>query len=100
MNVIDKNEGKKIRYEVTGNKITFGDDEITLNLEKYERDEDVTIDICTNEDHILIAGLSQYYVANITIPARSYDENGEAVPFDIENVTLVLWALVNTESEV
>ena len=39
MNVIEKNQGPKINYVVDGNKITFGDDEITLNLIKYERDD-------------------------------------------------------------
>lgn len=94
MTVIEKNKGTKVAYEVAGNKITFGDDEITLNLSKYERDEEVQIDICRDDDQILIAGPSKYFVANIIIPAKQYDESGEAVPFDMENVTLVLWALI------
>ena len=32
MTVIEKNKGPKVAYEVTGNKITFGDDEITLTI--------------------------------------------------------------------
>lgn len=100
MIITEKNQGKKIAYEVTGNKITFGDDEITLNLAKYERDEEVVINICTDDDHILIAGLSKYYVANVIIPARSYDEAGEAVPFNMDGVTLVLWALIDIDAEV
>lgn len=94
MTVIEKNVGQKIAYEVNGNKITFGDDEITLNLSKYERDDETQLDICRDDDHILIAGLSKYYVANIIIPARQYD-GGEPVPFSMDNVTLVLWALVD-----
>lgn len=97
MTIIEKNEGKKIGYEVNGNKITFGDDEITLNLAKYERDEPVQIDVCTDDDHILIAGPSKYFVANVIIPEKQYNEAGEAVPFNMENVTLVLWALIGTE---
>ena len=100
MIVIEQNEGKKIAYEVEGNKITFGDDEITLNLEKYERDEEVRINVCTDDNHILIAGLSKYYVANIIIPARSYDEEGAPVPFSMENVKLVLWKLIDINAEV
>lgn len=96
MTVIEKNVGPKVAYEVTGNKITFGDDEITLNLSKYERDEEVQIDICRDDDHILIAGPSKYFVANIIIPARQYEDD-EPVPFDIGNVTLVLWALIDEE---
>ena len=98
MIIIEKNEGKKIDYEVNGSKITFGDDEITLNLEKYERDEAVQIDICIDDDLILIAGPSKYFVANVIIPARQYDdESGKAIPFNMDNVTLVLWALIGAE---
>jgi hypothetical protein len=96
MTVIEKNQGPKVAYEVTGNKITFGDDEITLNLQRYERDDEVQIDICRDDEHILIAGPSKYFVANIIIPARQYD--GETpVPFSMDNVTLVLWALIDNE---
>lgn len=92
MIVKDMNEGAKIQYDVTGNKIFFGDDELMLNLARYERDEQIVIDICVDDDAILIAGLSKYYVANIIIPARAYD--GETpVPFDIDRVELCLWAL-------
>ena len=39
MKVIEKNEGAKIPYEVKGTKIVFNDDELTLNLSRYERDD-------------------------------------------------------------
>lgn len=96
MIVTEKNEGTKVNYEVDGNKITFGDDEITLNLIKYERDEAQTIDICTDDDKILIAGPSKYFVANIIIPARQYGDPEKTIPipFSMDNVELVLWALV------
>ena len=94
MKIIDKNTGTKVAYEVSGNKITFGDDEITLNLSKYERDDDVRIDICRDDEQILIAGPSKYFVANIYIPAKQYDDDGKAVPFSMDNVTLELWALI------
>ena len=46
MNIIEVNVGQKIEYEVHNNKITFGDDELTLNLSKYERDDEVVIHVC------------------------------------------------------
>lgn len=92
MIVKEMNEGTKIAYEVVGNKIFFGDDELMLNLERYERDGQIVIDICTDDDGILIAGLSKYFVANIIIPARDYIGE-EPVPFDIDRVELDLWAL-------
>ena len=33
INVVEKTPGQHIQYEVTGNKVTFGDDELTINLE-------------------------------------------------------------------
>lgn len=70
MIIIEKNEGKKVAYEVTGNKITFGDDEITLNLAKYERDEEVQVDICRDDENILIAGPSTFFVAFQSTPRK------------------------------
>lgn len=103
MNVIEKNEGAKVPYSVDGNKITIRD-EMTLDVSKYERDYPVNLDICNNKDGILIVGLSDYYVAQLEIPERQYTEEtvGEdvtmvPVPFDMDNVTLVLWALVGGE---
>ena len=43
--VINVNEGKKVDYEINGNKIIFND-ELMLNLAKYERDDPMHIDIC------------------------------------------------------
>lgn len=103
MNVIEKNEGAKVPYSVDGNKITIRD-EMTLDVSKYERDYPVNLDICNNKDGILVVGLSDYYVAQLEIPERQYTEEtvGEdvtmvPVPFDMDNVTLVLWALVGGE---
>lgn len=128
MNVIEMNEGPKIEYEVTGNKITF-DDDLTLNLAKREEDDPVEIDICSDEDGNLVIGSAagRAYVAQIAIPAREYEDveeevepaeqaaadeedtdaegDGEPiteaetrtvrkpVPFNIDRVTLALWAI-------
>lgn len=110
MIIIDKNEGKKISYFLSGNKITF-DDELMINLEKYERDDPNHIDICRDSYGNLvmgvIPGIAERYVAQIDIPAReyeheklhsfSYDDMKEnkitPIPFDIDNCVLTLWAL-------
>lgn len=100
MIVIEINEGEKINYSIEANKITF-DDELTLNLEKHERDDPAHIDICRDKYGCLVTGvipgLAENYVAQIDIPAREYDysdeENPVAMPFDMERCTLTLWAL-------
>lgn len=111
MKVIEMNEGPKIEYEVTGNKICF-DDDLTINLAKREADDPVEIDVCSDEDGTLVIGSAagRAYVAQIAIPAREYedveveaedaeDEEAETrtehrpIPFDIDKCTLALWAI-------
>lgn len=106
MMVVHKNEGPKIPYTVSGNMISFRDGELSLDLEKYERDFPVHIDICENEFTMLTVGISRRYVAQIDIPAREYEfvENGTdeqgnpkydkvVAPFSMDKVTLNLWTI-------
>lgn len=95
-------ENNHMDYEVAGNKITFGDDELTLNLARYEQDDAKHIDICSDTTGCLVMGTStgRKYVAEIDIPARQYTEETQGdeitvvpVPFNINNCTLTLWAL-------
>ena len=78
MNVIEKNNGAKIPYEVKGTKIVFNDDELTLNLARYERDDANHIDICRDRMGNLVSGVipgvAETYVAQIDIPPRAYVE--------------------------
>lgn len=101
MNIIEVNVGQKIEYEVHNNKITFGDDELTLNLSKYERDDEVVIHVCIDHENIITSSLSENFVANIVIPAREYEdeERTQPVAFSMDRVTLFLWALVESEAE-
>lgn len=101
MIVIEVNVGPKIDYEVTGTKITF-DDELMLNLKKYEQDDPVEIDICADKNGNLTTAVSWRTVAQIEIPAREYtEEPGEEegttvpvpVPFDMDKCTLKLYSL-------
>ena len=114
MIVIDKNEGPKLAYKVKGNKLTLGDDEITLNLERYEQDYAQHIDVVRDTAGCLATSIGAAaeglaYAAQIDIPARAYidvpapaemshdgEDPGtipEPVPFDMDKVTLTLWAI-------
>ena len=77
MKIIQKTGGPKIAHTIRGNKITFGDDELTLNLERWERDEDNHIDLCRDKFGNLImgviAGRAEAYLAQIFIPARRFE---------------------------
>jgi hypothetical protein len=109
--VVEKNEGEKIAYEVSGTKIIFGDDELMVNLKSRERDEAVTLDICKDTQDGLTVGVNteaREYVAQVDIPAREYvivdtgekDNDGNPVmerkdvDFDMKKCTLTLWALI------
>lgn len=109
--IVEKNVGKKINYSISGTKVIFGEDELTVNLKSRERDYDVVLDICKDKEDGLTVGVSTgstAYVAQIIIPARGYeivetgekDEQGKEITqritkeFSITNCTLILWALV------
>lgn len=94
MIIIEKKQGTKIPYEVSGKRITF-DDDLSLNLSKQEKDWLVHIDICEDADGNLCTGHGLYYVAQIDIPAAVYseDENSEKQPLDMDTVTLTLWSI-------
>ena len=122
MKVIEANEGRKVEYEENGSWLNF-DDQISLNLKKMEADHDVHVDITADAFGRLQTGEGVYYVAQLTIPARQYEEteienpdymepseDEEAdefgaghvsrtitkknpVPFSMDNVTLTLYAL-------
>lgn len=119
MKEIHMTEGNYIPYTTTAKSITF-DDDVSINLQKREADEDVTIDICYNINKELTVGVkseSESYVAQVLIPARKYTTatvdnpdfdstrdaddatnpktitEKKAVPFDIENCTVSLFAI-------
>jgi hypothetical protein len=116
--VMEKEEGKHIDYQVTSKKITFGDDELTINLASRERDYETVLDICLDIEDGLVIGVgdnAKKYVAQVVIPARAYEtvegevvmEMGEGqqegegrhqtvsvpVPFDMKKCTLILWKM-------
>lgn len=96
MNIVEKNEGRKILYSVNGTKITF-DDMLTIDLKRYQKDEEKNIDISLNDDDMLQMGLGKWYVANILIPSKEYEVDLEGVAteksLDMDKVTLTLWEL-------
>ncbi len=112
--IIEKTGGIKVDVAFSGNKVILGDDEMTLNLAKYERDDPIHIDIGLNAWGFLTFGVSDRYAVQIEIPARSYvyqesedevDMNGQpktekiAQPFDMSKVTVILWGRTVEEIE-
>ena len=102
---VEKTGGDKVELRVSGTKVYLGDDEMVLNLSKYERDDPVHIDIGLNARGFLTFGVSDRYAVQLDIPGREYelvdsgelDENGSprmkkvAKPFSMNNVTITLW---------
>lgn len=117
--VIEKNEGTKIPYRVSGTKIFFGeDDDLMLNLAKRQREYPVDVDICADGDGNLVigTGVGRDYVAQVQIPAYKYaepeekpdggtdgaesgaasggaDAQREPLPIDMADVTVALWSV-------
>lgn len=106
--VIEKNSGLKINYEQTGTCLIFGDYELMINAAKYQKDWDVTVDICKDKAGNLTIGTESglRYVAQVMIPAATYTETPidpeedvnntvqrEQSPLDMGDVTLVLWSI-------
>ncbi len=100
--------GKYIHYETTSKSITYGDEDLTINLKNRERDERVLIDVCADINGELTMGTAAgyRYVSQIEIPAREYTETpGDPdpegnptvirtpVPFDIEKCTNYLFGM-------
>ena len=101
MNIIEMNEGRKIDYTIDKTKINFND-ELMLNLAKYEQDRVITIDICSdiNGNQIEIPA-RKYIIGEADNPEYNEDdeqskrsiETKEPIPFDIDKVTLRLWSV-------
>ncbi len=112
-------EGRHIEYTTTKKSITFGDEDLMINLKNREQDEDVMIDICMDLNKTLVIGAganAHRYVAQVLIPARQYNEvevdnpdydsskeiseenpekitQLEPVEFNVKNCTIYLYAL-------
>jgi hypothetical protein len=102
----NKNAGTYIKYELKGTRLSLRDEELTLDLSRYERDFPVHLDISENAFGMLIMGPSHRYIAEIDIPAREFkivkgekDDLGFpklskiVLPFCTDKVSLTLWAV-------
>jgi hypothetical protein len=90
--------GTHIEYETTSKSITFGDEDLTINLKNRQMDETTKIDICSDKQGFLVIGAETgfKYVAQVEIPAREYTEQGgqlAPVPFNIDDCTIYLWGM-------
>lgn len=84
--VIEMNEGQKIAFEQSGTRLYFGDDELMVNAAKYQKDWDVTVDICKDKSGNLTIGTESAlrYVAQIEISAATYTETVIPQSEDVE----------------
>lgn len=119
MILAERNQGPKTAWAIDGTKLCLGG-MLTLDLAHYEQEDERTIYICVDREGSLFACLFSCqctclathiapdlaYVAEITIPARSYKARQKAVyqgnmpvverdpvPFVMDACTLTLWAL-------
>ena len=114
VHIIEKNEGTKIALQQIDYKLIFGDDELSIRCDKYQRDWPVHLDVCADDNNNLVVGVGvgRYYVGQVDIPATVYHEvpdpepmtmaaDGETQehnklepePLDMGNVTVTLWSI-------
>ena len=106
MIIKQKNAGTYIDYALDGAALSFGGGALTVKLTEHQRDWSVQLDISADSSGVLVLGPARQYVAQLTIPARSYDiSKGKAddfgfpqlfktaAPLDTDHVVLTLWAL-------
>ena len=115
----EKTPGTKIAVRQSGNKVIFGDDDLTIRCDNRQREYPVTVDVFTDREANLQTGTVDggYYVAQVEIPAYDYipvedpeasggDAGGEGTasgggtryepaPIDMGKVTVILWGLDN-----
>lgn len=109
MKIVEMNAGTKVDYELNGYKLTFND-ELTIRLDKYQRDYEVVKDIMADNEGFLVIGDGRFYVAQVVIPETQYDEtvemvekteidpeSGEEVTKEVEEITRTKIAL-NTDN--
>ena len=94
--VVEKTPGRPhIDFSVSGGKkVTFGDDELTINLAARERDEAVTLDICIDAESgivIGVGGTAQKYEDGEDEMTGEVREVPVPIPFDISLCTITLW---------
>lgn len=113
MIIVEKNAGQKIDYELNGTKLSFADDELVINMARYQRDYAVTKDIMLDSEGYLVMGRGDAYIAQVEIPEIEYEETTEtitetddggneverevvtrtALPLDTDKVTLYLFSI-------
>jgi hypothetical protein len=74
--VLEKNTGTKIDWQQSGDKLIFGDDDLSIRCGTRQRDYPVHVDICADDDGNLVIGVGagRYYVAQVDIPPITYTE--------------------------
>ena len=107
MKIVERNAGQKIDYELHGTRLSFADGELTLDLARYQQDEAVMRDIMVDGEGYLTNGRGRYYVAQVEIPAKEYEEipvenenedepdatERRPLPLDTDKVTLYLFSI-------
>lgn len=116
MQWIEKNEGPKIAFRQDGTRLIFGEGDLIFRCDTRQREYPIHEDICMNEDGNLVIGVGEhggkYYVAEVDIPAITYQEKQdadtqeqqeeqierEALPLDMSDVVVTLWSVAGLPS--
>ena len=93
--VVEKNTGTKIDWKQSGNKLIFGDDDLSIRCDTRQRDWPVQVDIppiAYVETEIEAAEGEDAAGGTMDGENRSSVKR-EALPLDMSEVTLILWSV-------
>jgi len=109
MNIELIGDGIKIPYKIEDKTLNFNDGELEIELEDYQKDITVFLDIFWTPEGMLQIGLGEAYAANVIIPPQinhevdtgMIDDDGKSIyelikdPLNLDEVTLKLWDIPN-----
>lgn len=85
--IIEADSGLKINYKIDGTKISFNNEQMTIDLAKFEKEYTLQLPISQDFDNCVTTGTSKKMWAMITIPTKQYI----LTPVDDPNATIPLY---------
>ena len=85
MILVEMNEGTKVAVAAEGTELNIADGALKMDLARQQQDSEVVRDVMATGEGLLNVGAGDYYVAEVVIPYREYEE---VAVLPIEGATL------------
>ena len=74
MILVEMNEGTKVAVAAEGTELNIADGALKMDLARQQQDSEVVRDVMATGEGLLNVGAGDYYVAEVVIPPREYEE--------------------------